>query len=171
MKVGRPPFSLDDVGHSAGVRLVNRAGMVADPKGERIAVAFYSKNRLDIYSTDGDLLSTSSGPRETTTSFYIEDNRFFWDTEENELAYTSVAASDDEVFLLFCGCGMGEDDPNDPTYRRRIHVFGWDGEFRRELVLPITATRIAVDPEGTNLFTTAEDPWPVIKQWSLEMIR
>lgn len=164
VKAGQPPFSMSDVGHATGVRLVNRASMTAHPGGERLAVAFYSKNRLDLYDTEGRLLGSSAGPAETTTSFYVEDDRFFWTPGENQLAYTDVAATEDEIFLLFCGCTLGEESPTDRT---RIHVFDWHGRFLRELVVPVPAMRIAVDGEGRNLFTAAEDPWPVIHQWEI----
>ncbi len=163
-KTGRPPFSMKDVGHGTGVRLLNRAGMAANRKGDRLAVAFYSANRLDVYSSEGAVLHSSEGPRSTNTSFYVENDRFFWKPGENQLAYTDLATTRGRIFLLFCGCTLGEEDQADRT---RVHVFDWDGTFRRELVVPVPALRIAVDDEGRNLFTASEDPWPRVYQWSI----
>lgn len=163
-RTGTPPFSRQDMPHPTGIRLVNRANLAVRPSADRLAVGFYSANRIDIYDAEGAKIASTSGPREVTASFYIEDDKFFWTEEENQLAYTSIAASNDEVFALFCGCTMGKEEATDRT---RVHVFSWSGSFRRELILPVPATRIEVSRDGRRLYGAVEDPWPVIVEWSI----
>ena len=164
LKAGKPPFSFEQVGHSTGIRLVNRATMEAKPDRSRLAVAFYSANRVDVFSAEGDLLGSGQGPREPHVSFHVADKKFFWDLDENQLAYTSIASSKEAVFALYCGCVNSAPDPADRT---RIHVFDWQGRFQRELMLPTGVHRIAVSEDGRTLFGAIDDPWPAITTWRI----
>jgi hypothetical protein len=163
-KAGTPPFALRDVGHSNGIRLVNRAAMVPHPDGDRFAVTFYSANRMDIYDRHGDLVRSTRGPRPVDARFHVSNDRFFWD-EGNQLAYTSVTASRDYVFALFCECALGSE--NVPT-RRLVHAWTWEGDFVGEYHLRAQGVRtIAASEDGTSLFGSVEEPFPQIALWEL----
>lgn len=161
---GKPPFGREDMPLYAGLRLINRSTMAGAPSGERLAVGFYSANRIDVYKATGEHVVTTRGPREITARFHVADNRFFWDTG-NELAYVKIAATDDRIFALFCGCALSEE--GEAKLQDTVHVFDWSGRFRAELRLDSGVMDITVDDTGRILWGVVEDPWPRIVMWHI----
>jgi hypothetical protein len=83
-----PPFSAKAMAHPAGRRQLNRSFMAVNPSRTRLAVSYQWKSRLDFFTIEGDRIGSVAGPRQTTATFRVTGDRFFWGRDdENEMAY------------------------------------------------------------------------------------
>lgn len=167
-RVGRPPFSVEDVPHGNGIRLVNRSYLAPHPQKERLAVTFYSAGRLDIYSASGELLRSVLGPRQVEPRFEVTPSGGFRWEEGSEMAYIATTASESHILSIFCDCPLRWDDDTMAGTRRRLHAWTWDGDFVGEFDLGIEGVRtLSVSADGTTLYGSVEEPFPQVVAWKL----
>lgn len=156
-----PPFGPEQMPNVAGRRLMNRTYMARDPRSGRLAILYQFTNRLEIFGPDGKRLLIASGPRATRTSTRVANNRFFWQPD-NVMTYAGLAASSRFVYALYCGCVMRDNEL--PT---RLHVFGWDGRFVREVAFDRPVSSLHV-PEGDSIvYAAMSEPYPAVGRWVL----
>lgn len=159
--VADPPYTAADISHTVGRALLNRNFMAPSPSGQRLAVAYQYSSRIDFFTAAGERYGTVQGPRATTPSYRIWNDRFFWEAD-NEMAYWTVTATDRYVYALFCGCRF--EDEEIPTV---MHVFDWSGDFVGEFELGARVTAIEVTDDDTVLYGAIHDPFPRFAEWRL----
>lgn len=158
------PFPSEEVGHTTGDRFLNRTSLTGRPSGDRLALGYYSANRIDIVSRSGELLRSVEGPRPVDARYHVAEGRFFWD-DGNELGYTRLAASEDFIFALFCGCRLEVE--GSPVSPMTVHVFDWEGAFQGEFDLGHEVFTATVSQDGRALYGSVETPYPMIGEWSI----
>lgn len=141
---------------------LNRTRTAVDPAHSRLVLVFQSANRIDIFDSALRHRGSISGPRDTRVALRtIETPRgptTRW-SDENELAYVGVDATNEFIFALFCGhCGAR-------ALPRRVHVFTWEGRFVSELNLDRSVETIAVSADGRTLYGSIDEPYPAIAAW------
>lgn len=158
-----PPFPARVMAHPAGRRQMNRSFMAVNPSRTRLALSYQWKSRLDFFTIDGDRIGSVAGPRQTTATFRVTGDRFFWGRDdENEMAYWQMDATDRYVYALFCGCkpGMG-------SLPAMLHVYDWDGNFVAEFAFDQEVTSLDVSDDDQVIYATHEQPYPGVGEWRL----
>ena len=159
-----PPFREQDMPLPHGRMMLNDGRLVGQPDGPRFALAYLSTNRIDFFAGPSGPYFSVSGPHDTETRYHAEGDRFFWD-EGDERAYVDIAASNDYVYALFCGCTHRA--LRDGQFPTRIHVFTWNGRFVGELVLDKGITALAVSDNDESIWGAFQDPVPLIGEWQI----
>jgi hypothetical protein len=158
------PFTEREMPLAVGRLLLNRTYLALDPSRRRVALVYQFAPRIDFYTAGGLRYGSVIGPRATVPSFRAENDRFFWN-DENEMAYAGAAATYNYVYALFCGCRLGYDDQGP----HRLHVFSWNGAFVAEIAVDRPIDAFAVSDDDTELvaaFQTAAGH-PLVGVWSL----
>lgn len=151
-----------------GVRMrLNRTRIARHPFEPRVAVAYQSHNRLDMFNWDIGSATVARGPFDVEPSYIISHPdgggpRFRW-ADDFEQAYVAVDASNEHVYALFCGPCMDRSE-----LPRRVHVFDWSGLFLRELVLPRGVSVLAVSEDDAVLVGATNDFVPGVYAWRLK---
>jgi hypothetical protein len=162
--VADPPYTARDIAHWNGRRRLNRTHLAAHPSGERLALAYQYRSRIDLFTADGGRYAAATGPRETTPRWRVDGDRFFWE-DDNELAYVDAHGTERYVYALFCGCREG-------ALPTRVHVFRWNGEFVGELAVDRPMLAFTVSPDDSHLYGAFEEPFSGIGEWPLpELLR
>jgi TolB-like 6-blade propeller-like len=156
-----PPFTERQMPHATGRRLMNRSFLAPSPRGDRFALVYQFRNRVDFFRADGTRYGTVRAPRQTELRYRIGSGGFLWE-DGNEMTYSSVKATDRYVYALFCGCRLGRERP--PS---RLHLFRWNGDFVREIALDRAVTAFAVSPDDAAVYGGVEEPYPAIGEWRL----
>ncbi|MGD8727975.1 MAG: hypothetical protein PVH40_10040 [Gemmatimonadales bacterium] len=164
--VGTPPFGQGAFPVPSAYSTINYYFLTADPRRERLALAYRNTSRLDTYSIDGELRASWRGPRSVPAPTATEgrDGRLQLDTRALWNAYYAVSATDQHVYATYCGCSMAEWTAGSGP--RLVHVFRWDGEFIMELDVGQQVTAIAVVGDSL-LYGARRDPYPMILEWQL----
>lgn len=164
----RVPFAPPEVTNNTALRLLNVSIMAFAPTTRsRVVLAYQFKPELDILDLESGEHFSVQGPISTTTSFRIdpESRRFFWN-EDNQMAYSSVAADDSTIYALLSGVRIDE-VAVDSLAARRVHVFDWSGQFLGELILDRESRKISVSADGQQLYASVESPWPAVGSYVL----
>jgi len=159
--VADPPFSPRDIGHRDGRRLLNHNYLSYRPAGDRVALAYQFRSRIDFFTAEGDRYGSVEGPRQTRPSWTVRGARFGWN-DENEMAFWGVHSTDRYVYALFCGCRADED-----RMPSRVQVFRWNGDFVTELSLDRPVLEFTVSPDDALLYAAVETPWPAVGEFRL----
>lgn len=162
---GTPPFRAEDGLGRVGLRLTNVNELGLRPNGRDIVLVYQFLPKLSFFSLADTTQLEAHGPRPMRASFRTdpETRRFFWN-DDNESAYWGVEVTNDYVYALF----QGRRDFVNPAPRPdRIHVFTWQGEFVRELVLDTPVTTFTVSADNSRLYGFVEEPHPQIAEWRM----
>jgi len=113
--------------------------------GSRIEVLDFSGERRALARTPFDFRSGVSfaSTREGSGLAWGPDMR---------IGYIGVVATEDRIFALFSGRTLKLHGRN-AAYGRHVHVFDWDGELRRIIYLDADAFKLAVEPDGSAIYT------------------
>jgi hypothetical protein len=158
------PF--DSIAHTSVIarRLLNRTFMGGSPDGRRFAIAYQFTNQIEIVSRSGVHVATAIGPRTGNPSYRLQGERFFWN-DDNVSLYAGVAASDQLIYALFCGCRFAEEQE-----MRLVHVFDWAGNFVREIAFDRPVLALAASADDRSLYGFVEKPYPMIVEWQLSQL-
>jgi hypothetical protein len=85
------------------------------------------------------------------------------------VAYVDVAVSATSIFALFSGRPVATSGQN-ASFGDCIHVFGWDGRFRRGLRLDGDVIAIAVTEGGSAIYALRHDPRPALVRFDLPVV-
>jgi hypothetical protein len=151
LKLGDPPSAISDDG---GLPTASRPWATTDPAGERIAFARLDRSQMQFFQTDG------------THFVQVTDTVAVRPPNANETTrrvkkVVGLAATDELVLALFCGCRGPTDLP------REVLVYGWDGALKGVLVLDQEVFSIAVSGDGRRLYGGIEEPVPMIGVWEI----
>lgn len=146
-KIRTPPaFPRGDAPSISAFLELNQSSVIARPRGDRFAVAYHHRNRIDFFEAESGYLWSVSGPGAVHTSYEVDENRgSLVFSAEDERAYISGAATDRYLYLLRCGTCNLEDPPT------RIHVFNWSGELVRVLSIDHGVLRFGVSADDSFL--------------------
>ena len=162
-RVGAAPPFRPELTRIPGARQANRGFIAADPRGERMALAYQFASRVDFFGPEGARYGTVQGPRAVTARYHIDGTgRFRW-KDDNEMAHWGMAATQRYVYTLFCGCKLltGNESP------ALLHVYDWEGRFVAELALDRPIRSLAVSPDDAILYGGYEEPYPAVGEWRL----
>lgn len=134
------------------------------PDGNRFALVYKNKDRLEIYSAGGHLLRAMDGPDFFDPELHQSENgsgglsvRPIQDL--TRVGYISLAATQNEIYALYSGQLNVPSDPG-PNFRNyatdRLFVFDWEGKLVRSYRLPYRAHALAVSDRGT-VFIASDD--------------
>jgi hypothetical protein len=144
-----------------------QATATAHPKHHMLAVASRYASRLEIFSSDGELVALGEAPVQVVPEARVVKNQTrFVETGETTFGYIDVAASGDLVFALFSGRNSTEYEGRE-YLGQEVHVFGWDGTFRGRVHLEADAFSLTVDESGRNLYAAEHEPVPMISHYDL----
>lgn len=110
-------------------------------------------------------MALTTGPYRFEPRFWVKDGAMATDGSLR-FGYVDVATSREDIFALFSGRareGFKEEAPLGDY----VHVFSWDGAFRRALKLDAGMLAVAVDPAGMILYGARINPTPAIVRYSL----
>lgn len=140
---------------------------IASPS-QRVAVAFHSANRIDVFSSTGAFQGSMIGPREPSLHFRQSPQAGgrIERAPESEFGYLSGAVTEDFVYGLYSGFS-GES----ARFARLVHVFSWDGSFVSEFALDRDVFFISVNPQNNRLFGATWEPDATIGEWEIPFLR
>jgi hypothetical protein len=144
-----------------------QATAAARPDHSLLAVASRFASRLEIYTSDGSLVTTGRSPAQVAPDAQrVVEQGEFRETDETRFGYVDVAASDDFVFALYSGRSAADFEGRE-FFSQQVHVFEWDGEYRGAVQLEVDATSLAVDKNSQTLYVVEWEPVPAISEYSL----
>jgi hypothetical protein len=139
-------------------RLFSFEGTV-HPQNNRIALATYMADILDIYEYKNDKFvpvwhyqTFLPNGIKILTFEGVHPQAFF--TKKTVVGYHGITSSSKNVYALFVG--IAEED-GDYYYTNRIRVFDWNGKNRFEIKTDYPIKRIAVDPEDHFIYGISHD--------------
>lgn len=166
------PFDEAAMPLAVGRYMLNRATMGVHPKGDRIALGYYSSTAFVIFDRHGRPERTFHGPKSIEPRFHLRDNRFFWD-DGSQFAYSQIVATDQYVIGHFCPCEMrfpvnGVMPPR--IIDSELHVFTWEGELVAEYYLPSGLIGpMAMGADGATIYGSLDDPYPHVVEFELPL--
>lgn len=114
------------------------------PDGSKIACAFYSFNRIDIYSTDGKFeFSVTYNPDNLPEIIPKEE---LVDSDQNKVFYLDVYSTNNYIYALYCN--STSDNLYNSDFKSEIHVFNWNGDPVSIYRSDIAFDRIVVDEKN-----------------------
>ncbi len=144
--------------------------VAAHPSHNRIALASRFATALEIFGSDGSLITLADSPLEIVPDPETTNAQgVFVQKDETPLGYTGVAASRDYIFALFSGRTAAEARDRE-MFGAQVHVFDWDGTLHAIVELEVVAVSIAVDNDASRLYAVEHDPVPVIVEYDLSEI-
>lgn len=156
----RSPFDAVDHPDPLARRLLSRTFLSPSPDGSRVALAYQFANQIEILTSAGVHLSTSSGPRDANPSYRFQAGRFFWN-DDNVSLYGGITTSDRHIYVLYCGCRFSGEQT-----MWRIHIFDWEGAFIGEIAVDRPISSLTVARDDSRLWAFVEEPHPAIVEWS-----
>ena len=70
--------------------------------------------------------------------------------------YSDLCADDDAIYALYANCSL-ERIENYPIQTNQVHVFDWDGNFIKKIILDHKVSQIALDPVKHLLYASDEN--------------
>lgn len=160
--------SLPRDGKGTPISVLQQAWMgqiAASREHGRIALATFYADQLEIYRVDGTPVRTVRGPFRFDPQFETADAGGGFLTmssgESMRIGYSSITATDDEIFALFSG-RTREAFGGGSSFGRFVHVYDWDGKLKRVLELDEAVLSIAISPDRKSLYAIRHDPEPAI---------
>jgi len=141
--------------------------LVTSPSRHRIAVLSRRASRIEIYDGAGDLLEVFDGPHVFDADYRVDRQGQYMAGLLNRHGYSSAAATDDYIFAAFSGRAEAHFRGWSGSHAEFVHVFTWDGELDRVLVLDREVLAIAVDPSGSTLYALTDFPEPALLRFPL----
>ncbi len=161
-EIGGPPPGDERV--PAHIRSQHYHGFVAvHPSGNRFAFALNRVSKLSIHGRDGDVITVADAPFDFESGYRYSGGVLVSTSEKRRAAYNDVVATNDRIFALFSGRAIATQGVGAIF----VHEFDWSGNFLRVFRLKGSATSIAVDESGTNLFAYHPNPTPEVWQYSI----
>lgn len=162
---GPQPFSQKTIDHGTGLRMVNRSFMAVRPSKDLFVVAYQFGNQIDIFSTNGAIVTKTRGPHDVTASFRIVDDRFYWN-EDNQSGYVEAFGTQRFFYLRWSGRRL--DGPLNTT--TELHQFDWHGRLRQTFKLDQAVLAFAVSSTDDRLWGYVEDLHPLLLEWDVPPI-
>lgn len=167
------PLPTDAKGTPASVLQQAWMGQIAVSRQRGlIALATFYADQLEIYRSDGSLVRTVRGPFRFDPKFETADAGGGFLTmssgESMRIGYSHVAATDDEIYVLFSG-RTREAFGGGSSLGRFVHVYDWNGELKRVLELDEAVLSLSVSPDLKSLYAVRHDPEPAILAFPLPM--
>lgn len=136
---------------------LNRNLIGVRPDGTRVAVAYVNASRVEVYESNGDLLTRVATPEEIRVA--VSRGRRARGTA---YAYQDLAVSQDHIYGLFSGL-----DGDQPYYVDKVQVFSWDGDLEEILALEQPVAFIAASSDDRQLIGVRNDPYPHLLVYDL----
>lgn len=134
------------------------------------AAATLYADRLDVFSSTGHVLAKASRPSPFEPGFAVytgpQGPTMALNRNRNRFGYLGLSGTATSIFALYSGRGYS-DAPGSESFGAIVHQFGWDGQYRRVLVLDRDVYAIAVDHQGLKLFALSFRPIPAVIVYSL----
>jgi len=128
----------------------NRVTLSMKPDQSRFAVAMDHYDRLDIFDSNGQLISSFRDPEKY--ALYNYSDIFTASAgipRQYRDYYTSAASTQDLLFIIYEDISVEEAREFHPS---TIRVFDWDGNLKAELACPDQIWNISVDEEKGYLY-------------------
>lgn len=158
------PFVRKDFERSVHRARMNEHEIAIAPRKRAIAVVYKHANRIDLVEPSHLRGVSVEGPRRPRISYQLNDStgRLRW-SEDNQLAYVAVSATDEHVFALYCGCA------DFSRFADEVHVLSWSGSLQEILKLDRPVYNIAVSEDGSRLFAATWTPREGIAEYRLDL--
>lgn len=143
--------------------------LVRHPSRPLLAIGTRHADRVEIYATDGRLVTVARGPAhfEPVYEARVRANEPVMGTGEDlRFGYVDLFATDERLYALYSGATRAE-RPGKATFGGEVHVFDWDGRLRARYALDALALAIAVDPGGRTLYAIRHDPEPAVVRYPI----
>lgn len=140
------------------------------PSRQIFAAAMKNTGVIEIFDFTGERQVLVRTPFDFRSSFTFTSTRqgraLGWNSDWRR-GYIDVVATEDQIFALFSGRSLKRYG-SDAAYGRYVHIFDWDGELQRILRLDMDAFKIAVEPDGSAIYTASNDGLiPVVRRYEL----
>jgi len=140
--------------HRTLARQLHVGETTLSPDRQRIAVAFWWHDRIDVYDTEElALVRSIAGPRVTQLNVGVAEvgeRRAMTVIGDTSYTYIDVTATDKWIFALYSGAGF-RDGPAAFGLGHFVHAFSWDGNFAGEWQLDRGLNALSVHPDGAEL--------------------
>ncbi len=146
-----------------------QATMVVHPRRRMLAAVTRRASKIEIYRSDGSPIVQVDGPLPFEVTYALRSSPrgpVFKTEPYHRLGYIDGTGSSEYIFALFSGRTWGEFSDR-AGFGRFVHIFDWDGTFKRALRLDQDVLSIAVDKESTTLYAVRHYPHPAILLYSL----
>ncbi len=146
----------------------------ARPDEERFVIASEYEDLIQIYDSNGTLMVNVKGPDEFFPEMAIKYNKEGGYQTLNKRGktrngYVAVSTSQDEIFALYSGQLVVDQEGNRDFYNKKIFRFDWDGQLLQAYRLDIGVYNIAVDTDAQIIYAiTDEDSDTRIVQFRYE---
>lgn len=143
--------------------------LVRHPSRPLLAIGTRHADRVEIYRTDGQLVTVARGPAPFEPAYepLVRANTPVMGTGEDlRFGYVDLFAAGDRLYALYSGATRAE-RPGKASFGGEVHVFDWDGTLRARYRLDALALGIAVDPAGSTLYAIRHDPEPAVLRYPL----
>lgn len=162
---GPQPFTQETIGHGTGLRMANRSFMAVRSSKDLFVLAYQFGNQIDIFSTDGSIVTKTRGPHDVTASFRVVDDRFYWN-EDNQSGYVEAFGTQRFFYLRWSGRRL--DGPLNTT--TELHQFDWHGRLLQTFKLDQAVLAFAVSSTDDRLWGYVEDLHPLLLEWDVPPI-
>jgi hypothetical protein len=143
--------------------------LVRHPSRPLLAIGTRHADRVEIYGTDGRLVTVARGPAnfEPVYEPKVRAGAPVMGTGDDlRFGYVDLFATDKRLYALYSGATRAE-RPGKASFGTEVHVFDWEGGLRARYALDALALAIAVDPGGSTLYTVRHDPEPAVLRYPL----
>ena len=81
------------------------------------------------------------------------------------MGYLSASFGDNQIYALY----SGEYDSQDEiaSYGKEIHIFNYNGELKKKVIIDIPAFQLDVDEKSETLYILSHLPEPIIRKYNL----
>jgi hypothetical protein len=138
--------------------------LVSNPRTGWLALATRHADQVEIYRPDGTLVRKVRGPFRFDPRFTVEvaqGQQVMGSGDAMRFGYVDVEATPEEIFALFSG-RTREGFKQASSFARFVHVFDWQGKFKRAYRLDSDILSVAVSPDRKWLYGIRHDPAPAI---------
>lgn len=147
-----------------------QATLTPHPSRTLFAAATRHASLIEIYRSDGALVTVSDGPLHVEPKYetrYDGDRPAMATGADLRFGYVDASGSNRYVFALFSG-RTREGASGRHYLGRFVHVFDWQGTFIQAIELDADVIAIAVDEDSRVLYGLRHDPHPAIVRFRLE---
>lgn len=153
--------------HQAIIQQAYMGTLASNPSGTRIAVVTNRASQLEIYDSDGELLSRTDGPFPFGPDYRVGRQGDYERGIRHREGYPSVAATEDRIYALFSGRAEAHFRGWSLSHGEFVHVFNWSGELKSVFKLDREVLRIALDNDASTLFAVTDTPTPSVLRFRL----
>lgn len=148
-----------------------QATLIPHPGRRLFAAATRHASLIEIYRSDGSLVAHREGPLHVEPTYQVryDGERAAMATgAELRFGYVDGSASNGYLFALFSGRTREGSSRGTQIMGRFVHVFDWNGNFKKAIQLDTDVIAIAVDESSNWLYGLRHNPHPAIVRYSLD---